>query len=267
MLFTDSDKSACKRSLQIEGYCPYQEMQIAVFNSVSNKKKRCEKKECLNILLKATNSDSEKEALKKIGRQDLLKPEGPAEQDVPTSNIHIDSVLHDMALASVKNPGEYKNNPMYHVPFQMYDFHKPGVLRPETELWALDLNKLMAENFKSFCCVLNTDKSYGMGKHWVCIFGLYNNNSWHIDYFNSSSNGLDRFKPLLKWVDHLNANYKFKVTIKECIFEPLQYDDHSCGIWCLIFIKTRLQGLDANFMQKNHVNDSDMMLARKYLFT
>jgi hypothetical protein len=262
-LETDSNRSACKWSVQVDGYCPYNEMQAMIFNSVSKVKKRCEKKECLNILLKATNSNSEAEALRKIGRHDLLKTEGPV-HDAPTSNFNIEKVLHDLALASITNTSQFPNGPMYHVPFQMYDFHKPGLVA--NELWNLDLNVLREKKFRTFCCVLNTDKTYGAGKHWVCIFGEFRDEKWCIDYFNSSSNGLAHFKPLVLWTEHLNER-GFHAKISECVDRPLQYDGHNCGVWCLVFIKSRLEGKSNKWFYEMDISDQDISRARKYIFT
>lgn len=260
-MWKNHDQSACKWSAQTStGYCPYKEIYIRLFNDVSPEKKNCKDRACLNILLETTGASSEAEGLEKLGRTDLLKPRGPHSHDL-LNNFNIDNVLHDLAMASVSNSTLFPNGPMYHVPYVMYDFHR----MPGNELWDLSLDELVQKGFKTFACVLNTDTYAGAGKHWVCIFGTHKaDGKWDVEYFNSSSNGLEHFSTLGKWIEHkraLGAN----IDISECVFEPLQWDDESCGIWCLIFIKSRLEGHDANWMKK--FNDNDMFEARRYLFT
>jgi hypothetical protein len=285
LIINDHDKSICKWSEQVDGMCPYNELLNMLLNSMSKKKTRCKNKECL-LVAKDLGITSEEELLQRTGQEDLKKPGGPAYTTRLLSQFNIEDVMHDLSWASVKKDGPFKNGPFYHIKFEMRDFADSVV----SELRDIDLEKLRAEGFRSFGCVLNTDYWAGPGKHWVCIYGTLrvsgftkpedrgdsrvsgiktpkdvnsvdDLSSAEVEYFNSSSNGLENFPELKTWA------LKKNVSIKAVVKEPLQYSDTECGVWCLTYIKSRLEGHPPDYFKKFNVSDEDIIGMRRYLFT
>lgn len=87
-----------------------------------------------------------------------------------------------------------------------------------------------------------------------------------VEYFNSSGNGLDLFPELYDWIDYKKKE-GYNISIREIVKEELQQSDTECGMWCLYYIKTRLEGHKSNFYTARGVTDDDIIAARKYLFT
>ncbi len=259
---SEQDTSLCKWSVQVNGTCPYKEM----FNMIKNSfdiKERCDKN-CLNVMLAATGTATELDLIKYLNLQEWLKPHGPAKSTKLLNNFNIDQVLKDFSVASVKkNEGHiFVNGPFYHVPFDMLDFME----MPGSSLRNLDIPKLHSLGFRSFGCVLNTDTWKGPGKHWVCIYGTIPENlkdTVFVEYFNSSGNGLKKFWTLLDWRDKMAENVN--IEIAEVNHKPIQESDTECGVWCLFYIKTRLEGKTPDFYI-NTFDDNDMIKGRSYLF-
>jgi hypothetical protein len=114
----DHDKSICKWSVQKDGYCPFEEILNKLVNSHVEKKIRCKSKECLYIILDKTGLKNEREVIEKY-EPDMLKPRGPLSAEEMLSNINIDDVLHDFAIASIPKKGEsniFVNGPFFHIP-------------------------------------------------------------------------------------------------------------------------------------------------------
>lgn len=265
----DHDKSVCKWSVQKDGYCPFEEILNKLVNSHVEKKIRCKSKECLYIILDKTGLKNEREVIEKY-EPDMLKPRGPLSAEEMLSNINIDDVLHDFAIASIPKKGEsniFVNGPFFHIPFDMRDFEKATT----SEFRDLNLQDLFDKKFKSFACVLNTDTWNGPNDsgHWVSIWGLLGpQNKVHIEYFNSSSNGLEDFREIKDWIKKKKNEFpQLKITYEEVVNFPLQGDDTvGCGAWCLIFIKSRLEGKDIKYFYKNKIDDLFVDGFRKYLF-
>jgi len=260
MKIKEHDKSVCKWSVQEEGACPYEELLNMLVNSVSRQKIRCDKKKCLEIA-KKMGIKSDGELLEKTGKTDYLKPDGPRENTNLLNQFNIDGVLYDFGIASIKTNSVFKNGPFYHIRFEMRDFMDAF----KSELRDVDFNKLIAGDFKSFGCVLNTDVWAGPGKHWVCVFGTIDGDKIKVEYFNSSSNGLDQFPEIRQWVEFKKE--KYKIEIEEVVNKTLQYSETECGVWCLCYIKSRLEGHPKDYFYKYNVSDDDIINMRKYLFS
>ena len=261
------DKSACKWSAQKKGYCPYDEMLSKLVSSHTSHARRCETKECLFVEL---GVGSEHELVSKHFPE-LAKPSGPLKREELLSNINIDAVLHDFALASVGKKSEesiFKNGPFFHVPFDMRDFDRAL----ESVFRDLNLEELVRKGFKSFGCVLNTDtwSSPNNEGHWVAVYGQFAGpQKCVIEYFNSSGNGLAQFREIQSWIDKKKYDHpSIKISHREVVDEPLQGDDTvNCGVWCLLYIKSRLEGRDPKYFYKCGVNDDFVDEARKFLFS
>jgi len=142
------------------------------------------------------------------------------------------------------------------------------LLCEKSELRDIDLDKL--DGFKSFFCVINTDKWSGQGLHWCALFALLNKEkkTCCIEYFNSSSNGIDKYTYTVKgekrsaisdWLEHLRKNTGWTVKIKEVVKSILQHSETECGVYCLKYIQYRLEGRDSQFFQRCGITDEDMI--------
>ncbi len=264
----DHDKSVCKWSVQKDGYCPFEEILNKLVNSHVEKKIRCKSKECLYIILEKTGLKGEREVIEKY-EPDMLKPRGPLSAEEMLSNINIDEVLRDFSIASIPKKGEkniFVNGPFYHIPFDMRDFDKAAV----SEFRDLNLQELFDRKFRSFGCVLNTDTWQNNGFHWIKVFGILNlPNKVHIEYFNSSGNGLEDFKEIKNWIKKKKNDFpQFKITYEEVVNFPLQDENTlGCGVWCLLYTKSRLEGKDKKYFYTHKVDDTFVDSFRKYIFT
>jgi hypothetical protein len=268
-MIQNHDKSVCKWSVQKDGYCPFEEILNKLVNSHVDKKIRCKSKECLYIILEKTGLKNEREVIEKY-EPDMLKPRGPLLKHELLSNINIDDVLHDFSIASIPKKGEsniFINGPFYHIPFVMRDFDKANV----SEFRDLNFQDLYDRKFKSFGCVLNTDTWSGNNTegHWLILAGFLSpQNRIHLEYFNSSSNGLDDFIEIKNWIKKKKSEFpQFKITYEEVVNFPLQGEDSvCCGVWCLLYMKFRLEGKDIKYFYENKIDDLFVDNFRKYLF-
>ncbi len=185
---------------------------------------------------------------------DFFKPHGPATHFGLLSNFNIDDVLDQL---EEKFPG------FLHIPFQMRDFEKVG-----TELATIDLAEKFRNGTKNFAVVLNTDWSSGPGIHWYCIFGEKKNDKIILEYFNSS--GKEPLAETQAWLQktkhYLQKELKIPVEVKYSTGIMFQNDEHSCGVYCLMYIWLRLEGVSNNWFKADNFNDSFMHKARRVLF-
>jgi hypothetical protein len=185
---------------------------------------------------------------------EFFKPEGPATHFGLLSNYNIDNVLEQL---QEKFPG------FLHIPFQMRDFEKVG-----SELARVDLAQKFKTGTTSFGVVLNTDWSTGRGIHWYCLFGEKKNNKIQIEYFNSS--GKEPLPETQAWLQktkhYLTRELKIPVDIKYSTGIQFQNDEHSCGVYCLMYIWLRLEGTSPNWFKYDTFNDPVMHKARRVLF-
>jgi len=186
--------------------------------------------------------------------EDFFKPHGPATHFGLLSNFNIDDVLEQL---EEKFPG------FLHIPFQMRDFEKIG-----TELATIDLAEKFRNGTKSFGVVLNTDWSSGPGIHWYCLFGEKKNGKIILEYFNSS--GKEPLPETQAWLQktkhYLQKELKIPVEVKYSTGISFQSDEHSCGVYCLMYIWLRLEGIPNNWFKADNFNDEFMHKARKALF-
>lgn len=195
--------------------------------------------------------------LQQVEREKLsrFKPYGPGHSIDLLDNWNID--------LSLKQWGK-KYPKFYPMPFQMIDFYQT-----RSELATLSVVDLLKKGYNKFAVVLNTDVSTGPGKHWFCLFfDGSTNGTWTLEYFNSSGN-----RPMLvinHWLRKTQLEIR-KTLAKECeiiISAPirLQFDNHSCGVWCLAYIHYRLKGKPPTYLVDKKMTDKDMLEFRKKLF-
>jgi hypothetical protein len=190
---------------------------------------------------------------------EFFKPSGPATHFGLLNNFNIDEVLDQFES---KFPG------FYHIPFQMRDFEKVGTELANIDLVAKFKGSGGNPGIKSFGVVLNTDYSTGRGIHWYCIFGEKVGNKIILEYFNSS--GREPLSETQAWLQktkhYLAKELKCPVEIHYSTGIQFQNDEHSCGVYCLMYIWLRLEGTSAKWFRSDNFNDAVMHKARKVLF-
>ena len=265
------NQNECHFALDKTEVCAPQDMQQAIKKAAEEltEKKVKNTRQAIEVLKDKLDCDTETCVIKSLADnydkylskdkvQDALlkyyKPVGPANDFGLLSNFNIDDVLSQYAQ-------KYKN--FLHVKFQMRDFEERG-----TDLSRLDLAKKIAEGFKTFGVVLNTDYSTGRGIHWFCIFGDFREKDIKLEYFNSS--GREPLPEVQKWLKNtehrLRRDTKRNVEVIYTANRPLQDDNHSCGVWCLAYIWLRLEDVPTSWFSPKNINDSIMHKLRSYLF-
>nr|BBO54090.1 cysteine protease S273R homolog protein [Abalone asfa-like virus]BCY04625.1 Putative cysteine protease [Abalone asfa-like virus] len=223
----------------------------------------------IDFLKNKTTSDQQKKI-----RQDILsniKLAGPRNSMDLLTNTQIDNVLNQWAA-------QFPD--FYNCPFAMIDFAETN-----DDLNRIDFEKVyngemkqkiftktVTRPCKTFGCVLNTDVSTGVGKHWVCLFiDMRSEYIWTIEYFNSS--GRAPPKEMIKFMSQTrNKLQKFanKKNIK-VIATPVtdivhQQSKSECGPYTLFYIRARLENVPYQYFSTNQVPDEFMVKFRKHLF-
>jgi len=193
-----------------------------------------------------------------------FKPEGPYNSTALLNNFNIDATLkqwkdHSDTLFKCK---------FYHVPFQMIDFAKT-----KTELATLDIYNVIKSGYNCLGVVLNTDVNTGRGKHWFCLFCDFKHSGsiddpYTLEYFNSSGNPpMSEVEIWLQTNKHnMKKTYDKNCSIVRSASRRLQHSQTECGVWSLMYIKSRLENRGVNWFYKVRADDRDMILLRKHLF-
>jgi hypothetical protein len=192
-----------------------------------------------------------------------FKEPGPYGSTALLDNFNIDGTLHKWSKHSSKLFGKK----FYHIPFQMIDFEKVG-----SELSRISVPGLIKGGYDCFGCVLNTDVSTGGGKHWFCIYGDLGHSGTEddphkIEFFNSSGN--PPVREVNVWLENTCADIiksgGYAETVRAAP-RKLQWSKTECGMWSLMYIKSRLEGKPSDYFYKSGANDKDMIDFRKYMF-
>lgn len=166
----------------------------------------------------------------------LYKARGPATNTDLLSNIEIELTLDQWQNASAF--GEFASGKFLHIPFEMRDFRK----RSGSMLQNLNLQQL-SNKYDCAACILNTDKWSGIGKHWFCIF-ITLGDEIVIEFFNSS--GMPPLPEVVHWKDEKLAElYRNggEGRMERIVDFELQKSQTECGMFCLCYIKARLEGI------------------------
>lgn len=197
-----------------------------------------------------------------------FKTKGPSNSTEWLSNFNIDDVLKEIKKV-------YSDEKFWHIPFQMRDFkkHKPREDADEyvknSNLETVDLVKKYKDGYRCFGVVINTDYSTGNGIHWFCLFVDMRSDPITIEYFNSSGNEpLTEIRAWMKKTRLLLEKHFPNKTVTEIIAsqEEHQKDDHSCGVYSLYYIISRVSRIPYEYFQKNLIKDSRMHKFRNFLF-
>jgi hypothetical protein len=185
---------------------------------------------------------------------EFFKPHGPATHFGLLSNFNIDHVLAQLSE---------RHKDFLHIPYQMRDFEKAG-----TELSTMDLAEQLTNGYKRFGVVLNTDWTSGRGIHWYCLFGELHDLGVTLEYFNSS--GRDPLVETQVWIQktrhHIAKKLNVEVDVKYSTGITFQNDEHSCGVYCLMYIWLRLEGIDHHQFKAHNFHDALMHRARRWVF-
>lgn len=189
-----------------------------------------------------------------------FKPIGPANHHGLLTNVNIDEVLEQLRKRHPK---------FYHVYFQM-----KGFVEMKKELAVIDLyNIFIRRGYTSLGCVLNTHPYSRGGEHWYCIYIHNGPTEIVFEYFNSSGHEApqetmhwmyDSAVRLQKRLNDTNVPKKTKVLHYNTI--TFQSDDHSCGVYCLMYIWCRLEKISNGYFREDTFGDSLMEKARTLLF-
>jgi len=192
-----------------------------------------------------------------------FKTQGPYNSTNLLSNINIDGVLEQWA---------YHSEELFGKNFKHIEFHMADFLDYDTPLKSLDMKNIV-EEYDCMAVVFNTDKSTGPGKHWLCIYGDFQHKGteddpYIIEYFNSSGNAM--LVQVQQWIcnvrDALRAQGIHLKYIYPLLSKPIQFSKTECGMWSLIYIKTRLEGKPPRYLYDTDMNDRDMIKYRRYIF-
>lgn len=195
----------------------------------------------------------------------MFKPRGPKDSTALLDNFNIDETMAQWMTHSARL---FPGRKFYHVPFQMIDF-----AARRTELARLDLRDLKAKGYNCFGVVLNTDVSTGRGKHWFCLFGDLahkgtESDPWQIEYFNSSGNtAVPEVSIWLEETCHqLLRDVKIHCEIVRSAPIRLQHSQTECGVWSLMYIRSRLEGHPPDWFYAVAATDADMIALRRHFF-
>ncbi len=185
--------------------------------------------------------------------QKFYRPKGPSDNLDWLSNFQIQDVLEQL---SKKIPGfEYPN-------CQMRDFAKV-----KTELARVDIHELFSRGAKYYGVVMNTDVSSGTGEHWNVLMVSKIDNKIHIEFFDSTARNIP--SEVNTWILQTAEKLRLKghtVVIDRNYGVELQKEDHSCGIWSLIYIFARVSGMSISQILRN-IDENTMSEARTRLFS
>lgn len=193
-----------------------------------------------------------------------FKTNGPATSTALLDNRNIDDTLEQWSIYARKLFGKK----FYHVPFQMIDFAYTG-----GQLADLDMGALKQDGYDCFGVVINTDRSSGRGKHWFCLYGDMHHTGTKedpltLEYFNSSGN--PPMNEIAVWMEKacfdLLKTYGLHCKIIRSMDRRIQMSHTECGMWSLLYIKSRLENHPPQWFYTVGANDKDMIDYRKHLF-
>jgi len=238
-----------------------------------------DKKSIVEELKKHLNVNSESEAIvhpefrKYVGEnvvdnnlKERFLPAGPYNSDALLDNFNIDENLRQWAQHGPEIFSTIKKG-FYHVPFQMIDFAEN-----KTELATLDIVNI-ANQYDAMAVVLNTDVSTGRGKHWFCLFCDFRKSGeeddpYTLEFFNSSGNHPEY--QVTTWLNTAKSTLlkdgKKHAEIVISAPRVLQQSKTECGMWSLMYIKSRLEGRPTNWFYTVGASDDGLLKLRASFF-
>ena len=135
------------------------------------------------------------------------------------------------------------------------------------ELCKVKLNNLMAKGDTKLGVIFNLDKHTQSGSHWVAMYcDINNKNGAYVGYWDSYGMKpspeivvlMDRLKEQAKELGH-NLEIKINKTRH-------QYKNSECGVYCIYFITSLLDGKNFEEVVNNIVSDDNMNAKRKEFY-
>jgi hypothetical protein len=265
MTDTTCNKSECAQKLT-NGVCASKFIQRIVFDAL-NVPTMAQAKQKINNSSEATVLEATKNIISKSDANKIdeelemhFKVPGHIDERVPLTNYDIDKTLKQWALIDFPY--------LFTSEFAMADFDY-GNYYDITKRSIYDLH-VKFPKIKCYACVLNTDVSDGPGKHWVCLFvDLRNKDEWSIEYFDSL--GEKPFYSINYWMRknkdcverQLNQKIKICLASKNICHQKLNTE---CGMYCLYYIRKRLEQTPVEHFSKAPVPDDFIAKFREYTF-
>ena len=195
-----------------------------------------------------------------------FKLKGPATSTKLLSNNDIDGVLTQWAYHSIR---------LFDKKLKHYNFHMADFLEYNTDLSKIDFKKdIFDAGYNCMCVVFNTDVSNGYGKHWLCVYGDFKHQGTkedpHIlEYFNSS--GRKMMESVHEWMVMHKAKLEKQNIYMNYVYpflsRRIQKSNTECGMWSLIYIRSRLENKSPTFFIDKDANDNDMIKYRRFVFS
>jgi hypothetical protein len=133
------------------------------------------------------------------------------------------------------------------------------------ELCKINLYKLVNKGKSKIGVIFNLDKHYQTGSHWVAMYLDYNDG--HINYWDSyAAEPAKEITTLMSRLKNQASNNNKKLTIRINNTRH-QYKNSECGVYCLYFITSLLNGKNFHDVTKNIIDDDTMNSMRSNFFT
>lgn len=132
------------------------------------------------------------------------------------------------------------------------------------ELCNINLNNLSQKGKTKIGIIFNTDPHYKPGSHWIAMF--IDLNKRFIFYFDS--NGDERPNEITAFIDKLCKQWKGdKLRIMDNVGFTHQKGDSECGMYCLYFIITLLEGKHKpRYFKTTKIDDAEVEKYREIYF-
>lgn len=242
---------AIQKSLKVPGKSPQQIMMEAM------KKTGCKDQKCVlqnQFVITYLGEDNVQKELKFN-----FKPySAAAGSRVFLTNFDIEAILQQIQNQYPK---------FYFLKIHMIDFATAG--EGET-LENIDFARI-AHDYDCIGTIINTDRSTGRGIHWFAIFIDFRNpREITIEYFNSAG---DRpMREIREWM--INAQHRLTVLfpkreVKKIEVAEITYqqDNHSCGVWSIYYIYSRVSGFPYTRFSNEPIEGGLMTAFRDIFFT
>jgi len=212
---------------------------------------------------------NKKEGVVALVPVDILKPPKPEKY---LSNLDIDMVFDQF---SKKHP-EFMS--FGAVPYDFWNKPNGSWKKNCEKIFGFDLEKFIKGGKTKWGMVSNTEKSGSNGSHWVCLYFEINKDKKTaiIEYFDSigteqcrsmvscsSSNIPVKINNFITHVQQNCAKYKYTCQMTTSKKQH-QYGDNECGMYCIYYIMSRIQG--KTLADMGTIPDGKMSYLRNFLF-
>jgi hypothetical protein len=188
-----------------------------------------------------------------------FKPEGPRDTTKWINSVNI----HEVMLRWSVKFTNFKPLDISMIDFEDYD----------STLRDFKVDDLYKNNMGCAACILNTDVHTGQGLHWIALFVDIRNDTWSIEYFNSSGNpphnNITKWQMKIKYeMLNLISKNNLDVSVEIVIASNIRHQQTNteCGNYALYYAYSRLNDISYSRFAEEVIPDSDMIKFRKVLF-